>query len=99
MALCLGRGVQVIGATPWLDARLPSPRPAPVVAVSVAHAVLSPWPPGLSGILGDMLNDLPGFDRSRMAEVDRKTAAFFSRHLLTAGAGPGPGHAGAAAQP
>jgi len=44
-------------------------------------ALLSPLPPGLTGLLGDMLNDPPGFDRSRMAEVDRKTTAFFVRHL------------------
>jgi predicted dienelactone hydrolase len=45
-------------------------------------APLSPLPPGLTGILGDMLNDPPGFDRGQMAAVDRKTAAFFGRHLL-----------------
>ncbi len=48
-------------------------------------ALLSPLPPGLTGILGDMLNDPPGFKRSQMAKVDRKTAAFFSRHLIGAG--------------
>jgi predicted dienelactone hydrolase len=45
-------------------------------------ALLSPLPPGLTGLLGDMLNDPPGFDRSVMPEVDRKITAFFSRHLL-----------------
>jgi predicted dienelactone hydrolase len=45
-------------------------------------ALLSPPPPGLTGLVGDMLNDPPGFDRSAMPEVDRKTAAFFMRHLL-----------------
>ena len=44
-------------------------------------APLSPLPPGLSGLLGDLLNDPPGFDRARMVDVDRKTAAFFRRHL------------------
>lgn len=44
-------------------------------------ALLSPLPPGLTGLLGDMLNDPPGFDRSVMPEVDRKVAAFFTRHL------------------
>jgi hypothetical protein len=48
-------------------------------------APLSPLPPGLTGVLGDLLNDPPGFDRSQMPEVDLKTAAFFSRHLLAAG--------------
>ena len=45
-------------------------------------ALLSPLPPGLTGLLGNMLNDPPGFDRSVMPEVDRKIAAFFGRHLL-----------------
>ncbi|CAN7160316.1 MULTISPECIES: alpha/beta hydrolase family protein [unclassified Variovorax] len=45
-------------------------------------ALLSPPPPGLTGLVGEMLNDPPGFDRSAMPEVDRKTTAFFSRHLL-----------------
>jgi predicted dienelactone hydrolase len=44
-------------------------------------ALLSPLPPGFTGLLGDMLNDPPGFDRGRMAEVDRKTTAFFLQHL------------------
>ena len=50
-------------------------------------AYLSPLPPGFSGLLGDMLNDPPGFDRNGLLpEVDRKTTAFFSRHLLGTGA-------------
>ena len=44
-------------------------------------ALLSPLPPGLDGLLGDLLNDPPGFDRSALPEVDRRIAAFFSRHL------------------
>jgi predicted dienelactone hydrolase len=44
-------------------------------------ALLSPLPPGLTGLVGDLLNDPPGFDRSVMAEVDRKITAFFVRHL------------------
>ena len=44
-------------------------------------ALLSPLPPGLSGLLGDLLNDPPGFDRSVMPEVDHKITAFFVRHL------------------
>jgi predicted dienelactone hydrolase len=51
-------------------------------------ALLSPLPPGLTGLLGDMLNDPPGFDRSAMPEVDRKITAFFSRHLLVDAAAP-----------
>ena len=45
-------------------------------------ALLSPLPPGFSGLLGDLLNDPPGFERSQMTEVDARTTAFFSRHLL-----------------
>ncbi len=45
-------------------------------------ALLSPPPPGLTGLLGEMLNDPPGFDRSVTPEVDRKISAYFSRHLL-----------------
>ena len=45
-------------------------------------AFLSPLPPGLTGLLGDMLNDPPGFDRSMMPGVDRKITAFFGQHLL-----------------
>jgi predicted dienelactone hydrolase len=47
-------------------------------------AFLSPLPPGLTGLLGDMLNDPPGFDRHAMPEVDRQIAAFFGQHLLPA---------------
>ena len=45
-------------------------------------ALLSPPPPGLSGLVGDMLNDPPGFDRSEMAAVDARITTFFSQHLL-----------------
>ncbi|HTT09481.1 MAG TPA: dienelactone hydrolase [Burkholderiaceae bacterium] len=44
-------------------------------------ALLSPLPPGFTGLIGDLLNDPPGFDRREMAEVDRKTTTFFERHL------------------
>ncbi len=45
-------------------------------------ALLSPLPPGLSGLIGDLLNDPAGFDRSKLDAVDHKTTAFFQRHLL-----------------
>jgi hypothetical protein len=32
------------------------------------------------GSRGDLLNDPPGFDRSGMADVDRKIAGFFVRY-------------------
>jgi predicted dienelactone hydrolase len=44
-------------------------------------SMLSPLPPGIDGIAGELLNDPPGFDRSRMPEVDRKIAAFFVGHV------------------
>jgi predicted dienelactone hydrolase len=45
-------------------------------------ALLSPLPPGLTGLIGDLLNDPPGFDRAALPEVDRKIVAFFRKHLL-----------------
>jgi predicted dienelactone hydrolase len=45
-------------------------------------AMLSPFPPGLSGILADLLNDPPGFDRSALPGMNRRIAAFFRKHLL-----------------
>jgi len=47
-------------------------------------ALLSPPPPmdRLGEIAQDLLRDPPGFDRSMLPEVDRKIAAFFTKHLL-----------------
>jgi len=45
-------------------------------------ALLSPLPPGFTGLAAELLNDPPGFDRGQLPEVDTKIAAFFSRHLL-----------------
>jgi hypothetical protein len=78
----------------WLNPRLHSDRvlqackPCERVAElpTGGHgALLSPLPPGLTGLLGDMLNDPPGFDRGVMAEVNQKITAFFVRHLLGGG--------------
>jgi predicted dienelactone hydrolase len=44
-------------------------------------AYLSPSPPGLTGLVGDLLNDPPGFDRSVMREVNQKITLFLQRHL------------------
>jgi len=44
-------------------------------------ALLSPLPPGLTGLLGDMLGDPPGFDRGQLAAVDGRITDFFVRHL------------------
>jgi len=45
-------------------------------------AMLSPLPPGLTGQVGALLNDPPGFDRKLLPAVDRKIAEFFRQHLL-----------------
>jgi hypothetical protein len=45
-------------------------------------ALLSPLPPGLSGLVGDLLNDPPGFDRAELPAVDRKISSFFRKLLL-----------------
>jgi len=45
-------------------------------------ALLSPLPPGLTGLRGELLNDPPGFERAETALVDRKIVAFFTRHLV-----------------
>ena len=79
------------GGDRWLIPRFHSDR---VLAVCkscehLAHlpnaghgALLSPLPPGFTGLLGDLLNDPPGFDRRQLAAVDEQIAAYFSRHLL-----------------
>jgi predicted dienelactone hydrolase len=46
-------------------------------------ALLSPLPPGMTGLEGELLNDPPGFDRVRAtAMVNERTVDFFRRHLL-----------------
>jgi predicted dienelactone hydrolase len=45
-------------------------------------ALLSPLPPGLTGVVGELLNNPPGFNRAALPEVDRKIVAFFRKHLL-----------------
>jgi len=44
-------------------------------------ALLSPLPPGLSGLVGDLLNDPPAFNRDVLPDIDRKIAAYFRKHL------------------
>jgi predicted dienelactone hydrolase len=45
-------------------------------------ALLSPFPPGRTGLAAELMNDPPGFDRSVLPEMDRRIAAFFRKHLL-----------------
>jgi predicted dienelactone hydrolase len=44
-------------------------------------ALLSPLPPALDGLIGEFLNDPPGFDRGTLPDLDRRIADFFDRHL------------------
>lgn len=45
-------------------------------------ALLSPLPPGLTGLVGDLLNDPPGLDRAVLPDIDRKIVEFLRKHLL-----------------
>ncbi len=45
-------------------------------------ALLSPLPTGFTGLIGELLNDPPGFDRSQMGAVNEKITEFLSRYLL-----------------
>ena len=87
--------VQTVSSTPgathdlWLAPRFHSQKVLDVWA-SCEHvadfstgghgALLSP--PQLGGLVGELPNDPPGFDRSSTVEVDRRITAFFTRHLL-----------------
>jgi len=44
-------------------------------------AYLSPLPPALEGLVGELLNDPPGFDRGQLAEIDQRVVSFFDRYL------------------
>ena len=46
-------------------------------------ALLSPLPPQLSGVLKDLVDDPPGFDRARqIPQLEASITAFLQRHLL-----------------
>ena len=45
-------------------------------------ALLSPFPPGRTGLAAELMNDPPGFDRLALPGMDRRIAAFFRKHLL-----------------
>ena len=45
-------------------------------------ALLSPFPPRLGGLVAELLEDPPGFDRRILPEIDAKIVAFFRRHLI-----------------
>jgi hypothetical protein len=46
-------------------------------------AVLSPLPPGLSGLVGDLLNDPSGFRPGVLPEIDHKITGYFCKHLFS----------------
>jgi predicted dienelactone hydrolase len=48
-------------------------------------ALLSPFPPKLTGAASYLLQDPPGFDRAVLPAIDKSIASFFSRHLLAEG--------------
>ncbi|MGE5451990.1 MAG: alpha/beta hydrolase family protein [Acidobacteriota bacterium] len=49
-------------------------------------ALLSPLPPDRSGLLADLINDPPEFDRAvEVPQVSQKIVDFFKRHLRTEG--------------
>lgn len=87
--------VQTVSSTPgathdlWLAPRFPSQKVLDVCpscervadfSTGGHGALLSP--PQLGGLVGELPNDPPGFDRSSTVEVDRRITAFFTRHLL-----------------
>jgi predicted dienelactone hydrolase len=45
-------------------------------------ALLSPLPPAAAGLLGELINDPPGFDRAETAVVERRVVNYCARHLL-----------------
>jgi predicted dienelactone hydrolase len=45
-------------------------------------AYLSPPPPRLDGVLGELLNDPPGFDRADLPAVDQRVVGYLAQHLL-----------------
>lgn len=88
-------GLVTAGRDVWLHPRFHSDRvlaacpPCERIAdlPTAGHgAYLSPLPPGLTGLAAELMNDPPGFDRSVLPEVDKRIAAFFSKHLLAAAA-------------
>jgi predicted dienelactone hydrolase len=86
-------GLVTAGQDKWLAPRYHSDRIAAACKTceriadmpAAGHgALISPPPPAdrIPEILADLLADGPGFDRKQLPEVDRKIAAFFTRHLL-----------------
>jgi predicted dienelactone hydrolase len=79
------------GQDRWLIPKFHSDRvlAACATCVHLAHlpsaghgALLSPLPPGLTGLAAQLINDPPGFDRAQMPAIDAKIRAFFVQHLV-----------------
>jgi predicted dienelactone hydrolase len=84
-------GLVTLGQDRWLVPRFHSERvlASCTSCIRIAElpdaghgAMLSPMPPGLDGLAGEVLNDPPGFDRSALPAVDRAITDFFRRQLL-----------------
>ncbi|MGL4575967.1 MAG: alpha/beta hydrolase family protein [Burkholderiaceae bacterium] len=78
------------GQDRWLTPKFHSDRvlAACKTCVHLAHlptaghgALLSPLPPGFTGLAAELMNDPPGFDRAQLPAVDAKIAAFFVQYL------------------
>ena len=92
-------GLVTAGRDRWLVPRFHS---APVAAACAScesvfdfpdgghGALMSPLPSGTYGILAELIDDPPGFDRGRVPAMNDAVAAFFERHLLPARAGSDP---------
>jgi predicted dienelactone hydrolase len=84
-------GLATAGQDAWLVPRFHSARVLQACkrcehladVASAGHgAYLSPLPRGLTGLLGDLLNDPPGFDRSQMPGVDQRVVAFLLKQVV-----------------
>ena len=51
---------------------------------SAGHGALLAVSAGISGLLADLLNDPPGFDRSQLPRWDARIVGFFVQHLIGA---------------
>jgi hypothetical protein len=80
----------MVGSSSWVGFRtalllpvpcLSDPRAAGLKRGARKSADSARWLPGQVGLLGDLLNDPPGFERSRLAAVDARIVDFFDRQL------------------
>jgi len=91
-AIRVSLGIVTARADKWLIPKFHSDRvllacPACVRVADLENgghgALLSPLRPDRSGLIADLIDDPPGFDRARVVpELNGKIAAFFQKHLL-----------------